>query len=187
MTLFLWQRQTWIDDFLKWDPDQFGGIDQLFISPTRIWVSDVIFQNSVDEFEQLKDTTIIKALVLYSGQVYFFRPTLKSTTCKMSVRYFPYDAQVCSFQVGSWMLSEDQVDIQVLAFDSAVSGFVTHHEWHLAERRTFRCSMTVPVNMGTLQKNMSFPFLEFLFLFQRKPEFFEKNLIVPTALICALR
>ena len=73
MTLFLWQRMTWMDDFLRWKPAGFGGIDQLFISPTKIWVSDVIFQNSVDEFEQLKDTTIIKALVLHSGQVYFFR------------------------------------------------------------------------------------------------------------------
>ena len=33
---------------------------------------------------------------------------------------------------------------------------------------------------------MTFPYLEFTFLFERKPEFFEKNLIVPTALISVL-
>ena len=35
-------------------------------------------------------------------------------------------------------------------------------------------------------QKMVFPYLEFFFLFERKPEFFEKNLIVPTALISVL-
>ncbi|XP_063718390.1 neuronal acetylcholine receptor subunit alpha-4-like isoform X2 [Symsagittifera roscoffensis] len=47
MTLFLWQRQTWVDDFLAWNPADFGGIDQLFISPTKIWRKPEFFEKNL--------------------------------------------------------------------------------------------------------------------------------------------
>ena len=40
--------------------------------------------------------------------------------------------------------------------------------------------------MHDVQRHLVYPYLKFTFLFERKPEFFEKNVIVPTALICAL-
>ena len=62
-----------------------------------------------------------------------------------------------------------------------------HHEWELSDRFATRKSSTVFINLtNSLTEKMSFPYLEFSFLFERKPEFFEKNLIVPTALISVL-
>ena len=67
MTLFLWQRQTWYDDFLSWNPDDFGNLHQIFVSPTDIWLPDIIFQNSLDEMDELRDMNVIKVMVLSSG------------------------------------------------------------------------------------------------------------------------
>ena len=62
-----------------------------------------------------------------------------------------------------------------------------HHEWDLADRYAQRLTSTVAINLtDVLDQKMTFPYLEFSFLFERKPEFFEKNLIVPTALISVL-
>ena len=69
MTLFLWQRQTWYDDFLSWNPAEFGNLRQIFVSPTDIWLPDIIFQNSLDEMDELRDMNVIKVMLLSSGMV----------------------------------------------------------------------------------------------------------------------
>ena len=72
MTLFLWQRQTWYDDFLSWNPADFGDLRQIFVSPTDIWLPDIIFQNSLDEMDELRDMNVIKVMLLSSGIVTVF-------------------------------------------------------------------------------------------------------------------
>ena len=67
MTLFLWQRQTWFDEFLLWEPQNFGNLTQIFVSPMDIWIPDIIFQNSLDEIDEVKDKSIIKVMLLSSG------------------------------------------------------------------------------------------------------------------------
>ena len=69
MTLFLWQRQTWYDEFLSWNPNEFGNLTQIFVSPMDIWIPDIIFQNSLDEMEEIKDRSIIKVMLLSSGKL----------------------------------------------------------------------------------------------------------------------
>ncbi len=38
--------QQWQDDIMVWDPDKWGGIDIIGMSPDHIWTPDVILSNS---------------------------------------------------------------------------------------------------------------------------------------------
>ncbi|XP_075239250.1 neuronal acetylcholine receptor subunit alpha-10-like [Convolutriloba macropyga] len=189
MTLFLWHRQTWFDEFLQWDPSEYDNLTEIFVNPGMIWLPDVIYQNSVNGLADLEQNSPIKIMIMHSGLVNFYRPTIQSTTCEMEVRYFPYDIQHCSFNIGSWMLHENQVDIQVFDYDAgslAGTGFIEHHEWALLEHTVLREEVTIDVTLNTEQNKLVYPYLQFIFLFERKPEFFEKNVIIPTAMISAL-
>ena len=80
------------------------------------------------------------------------------------------------------------MDIQVFDFEDSINdpNLVEHHEWGLMDRTVIREELTVDVVLHDVQRFLVYPYLKFTFLFERKPEFFEKNVIVPTALICAL-
>ena len=38
-------EQEWNDDYLKWDPDKYDGVEQIVLSPTEIWIPDIGIQN----------------------------------------------------------------------------------------------------------------------------------------------
>ncbi len=81
------------------------------------------------------------------------------------------------------------MNIHVFHYDTgSVSGggYIEHHEWELLERTVLREEVTVDVELNSKRKKLIYPYLSFIFMFQRKPEFFEKNVIMPTAMISAL-
>jgi len=34
----MWQR--WTDDYLSWEPNDYGGVDELIVPPSNIWLPD---------------------------------------------------------------------------------------------------------------------------------------------------
>ena len=37
--------QYWTDEFLVWDPEDYGGVDKVFLSVENIWRPDVVLYN----------------------------------------------------------------------------------------------------------------------------------------------
>ena len=37
--------QEWVDDFLQWDPKEFGGLDKIVVNPAKIWVPKLAIGN----------------------------------------------------------------------------------------------------------------------------------------------
>lgn len=42
----IWYRYIWHDLRLTYDPEDYGGIKLIRVSPTRVWVPDVVLYNS---------------------------------------------------------------------------------------------------------------------------------------------
>ena len=40
-------KQRWKDEFLQWNPDKYGGIQQLYLKTNSIWRPDISLQNSL--------------------------------------------------------------------------------------------------------------------------------------------
>ena len=45
------------------------------------------------------------------GNVMWLSPLVIKTMCRLNVRYFPYDAQICNITIGSWMYHGFEIDI----------------------------------------------------------------------------
>ncbi len=56
LLICLWQ--AWIDDNLTWDPDYYLG-RFVRLNPNDIWIPDILFINSIQDFEHLKEITIL--------------------------------------------------------------------------------------------------------------------------------
>lgn len=38
MTTNVWVNQEWYDHKLKWDPEEYGGVRQLYVPSEQIWL-----------------------------------------------------------------------------------------------------------------------------------------------------
>ena len=45
MTTNVWVTQEWYDHKLKWDPEEYGGVRQLYVPSEQLWLPGRIFLN----------------------------------------------------------------------------------------------------------------------------------------------
>ena len=48
-------------------------------------------------------------LIWHDGRVQWFSPGIMTSYCKISVRYFPFDIQVCEIIFVSWAYNDQQI------------------------------------------------------------------------------
>ncbi|PIC39823.1 hypothetical protein B9Z55_011392 [Caenorhabditis nigoni] len=64
--LLLWFPQSWKDEYLTWDPEEWNGIEKIIIPKAMIWVPDGYIFNTVAEAETMENHN---ARVRYDGKV----------------------------------------------------------------------------------------------------------------------
>ncbi|CAJ0940367.1 unnamed protein product [Ranitomeya imitator] len=42
LTTYIWYRQFWVDEFLKWNPKEYENVTQISIPTEKIWVPDIL-------------------------------------------------------------------------------------------------------------------------------------------------
>ncbi|CAH1407728.1 unnamed protein product [Nezara viridula] len=45
MTTNLWVEQKWVDYKLRWDPEEYGGVEMLYVPSEHIWLPDIVLYN----------------------------------------------------------------------------------------------------------------------------------------------
>lgn len=46
--------QRWFDYKLRWDPEEYGGVEQLYVPSEHIWVPDIVLYNNWDGNYEVK-------------------------------------------------------------------------------------------------------------------------------------
>ncbi|XP_063719979.1 neuronal acetylcholine receptor subunit beta-3-like [Symsagittifera roscoffensis] len=179
IVVLIWQRSSWVDEFLSWNPEDYDGIEVLRYDPVEVWLPDVIIQNSVGEFEPIREVTVLPLMVFYNGTVVWNQPLVKQVTCRMNVLHFPYDTQLCHFIVGSWTHGMDEIDVQINSDTIDRSNYIDHNQWSWLRSSAKRCEHKFD-NVGR------FSYLDYYIILERKSQFYEMNLVIPTGLISGL-
>lgn len=112
MTTNLWVKQKWNDYKLKWDPEEYGGVEMLYVPSEQIWLPDIVLYNNWDGNYEV--TLMTKATLKYTGEVFWEPPAIYKSSCEMNVEYFPYDEQTCLMKFGSWTYNGAQVELRHL-------------------------------------------------------------------------
>ncbi|KAI6216415.1 Acr-18 [Aphelenchoides fujianensis] len=87
---YLWLELYWTDELLKWNPADYGGLDQIHIPTHKIWKPDILIYNNAEmNVEQNELET--NAMVNSRGDVILFRAMISSITCTLSLATFPFD------------------------------------------------------------------------------------------------
>jgi len=111
LTANTWFKVTWQDYRLKWDPEQYGGIQNLKIPAYKLWIPDLSVYNSADygsgSFYDRWANNPTNAIVYHTGKVLFIPPLPMKVHCqneRVAQNHSPDSnyALECSIKIGSW-------------------------------------------------------------------------------------
>uniref|UniRef100_A0A914V026 Uncharacterized protein n=1 Tax=Plectus sambesii TaxID=2011161 RepID=A0A914V026_9BILA len=130
----VWLKMRWVDIYLTWDPNEFGGIKEVRMPIKYIWRPDVLLYNSVDQ--QFDSLWPINAVVYSTGDVTWIPPAIIKSSCRIDIRWFPFDEQQCEMKFGSWTYSGQFIDL--LNDTVSLDTYKPNGEWHLLGLNTKR-------------------------------------------------
>ncbi|XP_052126951.1 acetylcholine receptor subunit alpha-like 1 [Frankliniella occidentalis] len=110
MTTNMWVEQEWNDYKLKWNPDDYGGVETLHVPSEHIWLPDIVLYNNADGNYEV--TIMTKAILHHTGKVVWKPPAIYKSFCEIDVEYFPFDEQTCFMKFGSWTYDGYMVDLR---------------------------------------------------------------------------
>ncbi|XP_076250809.1 nicotinic acetylcholine receptor alpha2 isoform X1 [Rhynchophorus ferrugineus] len=109
LTTNVWLEHEWHDYKFMWDPQEYGGVTELYVPSEHIWLPDILLYNNADG--EYVITTMTKAVLRYDGKIQWTPPAIFKSSCEIDVRYFPFDQQTCFMKFGSWTYGS-QIDLQ---------------------------------------------------------------------------
>ncbi|CAL8142889.1 unnamed protein product [Orchesella dallaii] len=108
---YVWLKIVWQDDRLKWDADNYGGVQVIRVDSNTLWKPDVTLYNSADPVNMVNcwDSNI---LLWSSGKIMWVPPCKMTSRCKFDLKKQPYGEQMCTFKFGSWTFDGNAMDLQ---------------------------------------------------------------------------
>lgn len=123
-----WLNFGWWDYRLVWDPKQYGGVKDVRFKKGYLWKPDVLLYNSVDSSF---DSSYPSNMIVYSdGSIIWIPPGIFQISCKINIKWFPFDEQNCFLKFGSWTYDGLKLNLQnssETGFD--MSEYLENGEW----------------------------------------------------------
>nr|API81616.1 nicotinic acetylcholine receptor alpha 16 [Cancer borealis] len=136
LTTNVWLDQEWVDELLRWDKNEYNGLETIRLPCEKIWLPDIVLYNNADDYT--RGYMQSKAMVGHQGKVFWPPPTKFRSTCPVDVTYFPFDDQTCILKLGSWIYDGFQVDVTNRTADVDLTNYIPNGEWELLEARIIR-------------------------------------------------
>ncbi|XP_023721510.1 acetylcholine receptor subunit alpha-like 1 [Cryptotermes secundus] len=180
MTTNVWVEQEWNDYKLKWNPDDYGGVETLHVPSEHIWLPDIVLYNNADGNYEV--TIMTKAILNYTGKVMWKPPAIYKSFCEIDVEYFPFDEQTCFMKFGSWTYDGYLLDLRHISQSSdsdTIDMGIDLQDYYLSVEWDI---MRVPaVRNEKFYSCCEEPYLDISFniTLRRKTLFYTVNLIIP--------
>ena len=166
----IWIRCRWYDEFLKWDPGEYGNITFLVLPSTLIWIPDIAFVNEVHGMYN-EDFYRFNARLRFDSEVRWSPGGEASFNCPMDVSLFPLDTQACVLKFESWMYNTSEILFKTENPRFTHVRSSRHGIWEIV---SFRSESQVN-NYHTGNYSMQ----EFHFTFKRKPMYYVVYIVIP--------
>ncbi|XP_063431835.1 neuronal acetylcholine receptor subunit alpha-10-like [Mytilus trossulus] len=176
--LNLWMRLKWNDCFLTWNPNDYGGLDNIIVPIKRVWVPDLtLYDSTATEFSGIKE---YRAHIFSDGSVYYNFPTVLEALCPIEVLNFPFDTQICALVFGSWNHHGLEIDFYPKDNPGDLSTLKSNVEWLVPKVAAKRHSIKYTCCPAP------YPDVTFYVYLERKPGYYIINILIPSVMITVL-
>ncbi|XP_063062049.1 neuronal acetylcholine receptor subunit alpha-10a [Engraulis encrasicolus] len=178
LTAYLWIRQVWVDVHLRWNKDDYDGLDTIRIPSSYVWRPDIVLYNNADDhFTGSMDTNVV---IRHDGQIMWDSPAITKSSCKVDVSYFPFDAQQCRLTYGSWTYNGNQLDLLNAMETADLADLVNNVEWEV---------LGMPAERNVVLYGCCadpYPDVTYTLKLKRRASFYVFNLLIPCVMISFL-
>ncbi|OAF71703.1 hypothetical protein A3Q56_00539 [Intoshia linei] len=84
--------------WLKMNPEDFGGIKTIRLSPHLVWKLEIVLFNNADGIYEVSYKPNV--VIYHNGDVLWIPPAIYKSSCIIEVEYFPFDEQECEMNFG---------------------------------------------------------------------------------------
>lgn len=135
-------RQYWNDTRLTWDPNNFGGIQYIWLSSDsnndkRSWVSDMSIRQDAGENEMNSNLKMTQVRVHYSGLCYFSQFGDVKVMSSFDLSKYPFDVQQIDMTFGSWLVTDDRLHLELydppFIVQSPKNWIIANIEWQFTD------------------------------------------------------
>ncbi|XP_031603488.1 5-hydroxytryptamine receptor 3A [Oreochromis aureus] len=180
LTTYVWYRQSWKDEFLMWDSQDFDGVKKISIPTANVWVPDILINEFVDVG---KSPDIPYVYVTDDGVVRNYKPIQVVTACTLNIYNFPFDVQNCSLTFQSWLHTIDDINITLMREPEELSKdksvFMNQGEWELLHVLSKYKNFSV-------DKEEYYAEMKFHVVIRRRPLFYTVNLLLPSIFLMVM-
>ncbi|GAA28402.2 neuronal acetylcholine receptor subunit alpha-2 [Clonorchis sinensis] len=178
LTVSVKSRYRWPDYHLVWNPEEYENITQINIPTSKLWTPDILLYNYADErLEELRECA---ATVTHDGIVEWHPMAIYKSTCKVKIKYFPYDRQNCSLQFSTWAHDNSRVNISLYEKGRLMEDYTPSPEWDLINHSVNvgeRAYVCCPERWTDMIFNI---------IIERQPAYYNYVLILPCFLLSSV-
>lgn len=181
LTVHSWVALTWQDEFLPWNPTDYGGLTEIILESHEIWTPSMSLFNA-DITTYSSDTFYSTCLIENTGKVMCVPHLSHSAICRTNLKRWPYDSQNCSLFFGSWMHTGEQINFTFYATNPVVMDeYQAGPGWKLKKVRNARLS-----GKYICCPNSSYPMLKYTFELEREAAGPAAIIVVPAIVLVLL-
>ncbi|CAH2320146.1 5-hydroxytryptamine receptor 3A [Pelobates cultripes] len=182
LTTYIWYNQSWVDEFLTWDPNDYENVTQMTFPTNSVWIPDIFILEFVD-IEKSPDVPFVS--INNEGRIHNNKPIQIVTSCNLNIYYFPFDLQNCTLTFTSWIHPIEDINISVWKTLDEIKEdknlFKNEGEWELL-------NLVPRYNMfndeGEVFGEAKFDVDEIIF--KRRSVFYVVNLILPSTFLMVM-
>lgn len=136
LSTYGWVAMDWVDEKLKWNPDNYGQLASFRIDPDSIWKPDVVLYNNARGSDNLHYGKT-NAIIYNNGTVLWVPPSDFHSFCELNLRHWPFDHQTCILKVGSWTYDGFQLNL-TNKDEPTIYNLTPNKEWSIRKITTAR-------------------------------------------------
>ncbi|XP_071091323.1 neuronal acetylcholine receptor subunit alpha-3-like [Haliotis cracherodii] len=163
---------NWTDEFLVWNQTDYGGTRYITVPGNKIWKPDFVIDNDISAKRPIGDERHL-VIIDFNGRILWEPGYVATTTCNVDIKYFPFDTQICSVTLTSWMTSN--ISLRMYSTRGMYLGYYSENGVYKVTNHWVKQS-TLPL---TGFENEALDGLDFFVVLKRKTTFYWLCIVSP--------
>ena len=169
-----WLDVMWVNDYVKWDPADYGGVGQINPPPNQVWRPRITVQNSLKDLRPVGEKYVV-IIIDAVGETWWFPAEHFETFCRIDVTYFPFDTQRCTWDLFVWAEDLAKSNLLLSRPDIDLDSFGRNGEWQLMSTKAWR--------EVRIMKGDRFSFLRYEVTLRRRPALQALTVLLPVVVL----
>ncbi|ESO82692.1 hypothetical protein LOTGIDRAFT_109048, partial [Lottia gigantea] len=170
----------WYDELLAWNKSKYGGVEDITVSQSEVWLPDLLVENTALNFAPIGNSAMLISID-HNGRIYWEPGIMTKTICEVNIGKYPFDYQSCEIKFLTWMHTNKTLAIFPGADEVSLDACIPNGEWDIISAKSGAYSYPSTYRPGFAHTGVTFK-IELM----RKRTFYVLNTIVPVVLLSFL-